>query len=120
MGVVDAEGRIYGTRCGKAMFEWSRPMYRVGATRRRKRHVSAMCSFVVACWNVLGTCRGMGVEVRCGRGGRGRVYLCNQADDRSVRVVQMDLQDQSYSTHKAACVCDVYFCRGVLERVGDM
>ena len=47
VGVVDAEGRIYGTRCGKAMFEWSRPMYRVGATRRRKRHVHAMSSFVV-------------------------------------------------------------------------
>ena len=46
MGVVDAEGRIYGTRCGKAMFEWSRPMYRVGATRRRKRHVHPMSSFV--------------------------------------------------------------------------
>ena len=30
-----------------AMFEWSRPMYRVGATRRRNRHVHPMSSFVV-------------------------------------------------------------------------
>jgi hypothetical protein len=44
VGVVDAEGRICGTRCGKAMFEWSRPMYRVGATQRWKRHVHLMSS----------------------------------------------------------------------------
>ena len=48
------------------------------------------------------------------------VYFYNPADDSSAGVVQMDLQDQSYSTQKAACVCNVYFCRGVLERVGDM
>ena len=46
-GVVDAEGLIYGTRCGKAMFEGSTPMYRGGATRRRNRHVHPMSSFVV-------------------------------------------------------------------------
>ena len=45
--VWDAGGRICGTRCGKTMFEWSGPMYRVGATRHRKRHVHPMSSFVV-------------------------------------------------------------------------
>jgi hypothetical protein len=42
VGVVDAEGRIYGTRCGKPMFEGSRPLYSGGATRRWKRHVHPM------------------------------------------------------------------------------
>ena len=40
------------------------------------------------------------MEVRCGGGGRGRVYLRNPAEDSSVRVVQMDLQGQRYSTQK--------------------
>ena len=47
MGVVDAEGCIFSTRREKTMFEWSGPMYRVGATRHRKRHVHPMSSFVV-------------------------------------------------------------------------
>jgi hypothetical protein len=47
VGVVDAEGCIFSTRRAKTMFEWSGPMYRVVATRRRKQHVHAMSSFVV-------------------------------------------------------------------------
>ena len=77
MGVVDAEGRIYGTRCGKAMFEWSRPMYRVGATRCRKRHVHPLGAFFMA--SSMGTYRGVG-----GGGGRGRVYLRNPTWDSNV------------------------------------
>ena len=47
MGVVDAEGRMCGTRCGKTMFEWSKPIYRTGSTRRWKRHVHPMSGFVL-------------------------------------------------------------------------
>ena len=41
--------------------EQSKCISRINAIRRRKRHVSAMSSFVVVCWNVLGTCRGVRV-----------------------------------------------------------
>ena len=75
MVVVDAGGRISATRQMTAVFEYSKWISRVKATRLTKRHVSARRRFVVACCNVLGTCRGVGVEVRCGGGGRGRVYL---------------------------------------------
>ena len=75
MVVVDAEGCISATRQMTAVFEQSKWISRLRPTRLRKRHVPAMRSFVVACCNVLGTCRGVGGEVRCGGGGRGRAYL---------------------------------------------
>ena len=65
MGVVDAGGCISATRYGAAMFEWSQHIYMM---------------FLIASWE----CRGVGVEVRCGGGGRGRVYLRNPTWDSNV------------------------------------
>ena len=48
MGVVDAGGCISATRHGTAMFEWSQHIYMIGSTRRRKRHVHAISTFVMA------------------------------------------------------------------------
>ena len=106
MGVVDAGGLISATRQMTAVFEESKWISRLIPTRRRKRHASAMRSFVVACCNVLGTCRGSGVEVRCGGGGRGRVYLQHPTRENHVRVVWTHVQGWNYTTQKAACPSD--------------
>ena len=84
MVVLDAGGYISATRQSTAVFESLKDIFRLGSTRLRKRHVHPMSSFGTASSIVLGTWRAVGVEVRCGGGGRGRVYLRNQTEDSHV------------------------------------
>ena len=84
MGVVDAGGCISATRHGTAEFEWTEHISTARSTRPEKQHVHPLRILVMASSNMFLICGGLRVEVRCGGGGRGRVYLRNPTWDSTV------------------------------------